>query len=97
MVDMVIRRMRLERGGSRRQLGARRYTDSYMPALENGLARPSRQALTHLAHRLLVAARAAWTGRRQTTEMTIRKQSRRALRQAVAAGRARAPSPDDVA
>lgn len=51
-VGAVIRRLRTARGLSQRELGSPRFTGSYISALENGHARPSQNAILHVADKL---------------------------------------------
>ncbi len=63
MIGKRLRRLRIERGLTQRELAAPTYTDAYVSTIEAGRRQPSRRALEHFAARLNVSAEELATGR----------------------------------
>ncbi len=63
MIGTRLRRLRLAKGLTQRELAAPRYTHAYVSTIEAGRRRPSRQALEHFASRLGVEVDQLLTGR----------------------------------
>jgi tetratricopeptide (TPR) repeat protein len=67
-----LRKLRLERGLTQRELGAPRYTHAYVSTIEAGRRHPSRAALEHFAERLGVGVDELETGRSPDLETRLR-------------------------
>jgi len=63
MIGQRLRRLRLARGLTQRDLAAPRYTHAYVSSIEAGRRRPSREALEHFASKLGVEVEEIATGR----------------------------------
>lgn len=63
MVGSRLRRLRLDRGLTQKELAAPRYTHAYISSIESGRRRPSRDALEHLAGKLQIGVEELLTGR----------------------------------
>lgn len=63
MIGKRLRRLRLARGLTQRELAAPNYTDAYVSTIEAGRRQPSRRALQHFADRLGVSVDELATGR----------------------------------
>jgi tetratricopeptide (TPR) repeat protein len=71
-VGTRLRRLRLAKGLTQRELGAPRYTHAYVSTIESGKRTPSRSALEHLAGKLGVDVDELLTGRTPGLETAIR-------------------------
>ena len=80
-----LRRLRLARGLTQRELGAPRYTHAYISTIEAGRRRPSPAALEHFASRLGVGVDELLTGRTPGLEASLRLELHEA-RVAISAG-----------
>lgn len=72
MVGARLRRLRVARGFTQRQLGEPRYTHAYVSTIEAGRRRPSHQALEHFASKLDVEVEELLTGRPPDLEVRLR-------------------------
>ena len=67
-----LRRLRVDRGLTQRELGGARYTHAYVSTIEAGRRRPSREAIEHFAAVLGVRAEELETGRAPDLEARLR-------------------------
>jgi tetratricopeptide (TPR) repeat protein len=74
MVGTRLRRLRVARGLTQRELGEPRYTHAYVSTIEAGRRRPSREALEHFAEKLGVGVDELATGRPPDLEPRLRLQ-----------------------
>jgi tetratricopeptide (TPR) repeat protein len=72
MVGTRLRRLRVARGLTQRELGEPRYTHAYVSTIETGRRRPSRSALEHFADKLGVGVDELATGRSPDLEPRLR-------------------------
>lgn len=72
MVGARLRRLRIARGLTQRELGGPRYTHAYVSSIEAGRRRPSREALEHFAAKLEVDVEQLLTGRTPGLETRLR-------------------------
>lgn len=63
MIGTRLRRLRLARGLTQKELAAPKYTHAYVSSIEAGHRRPSRAALEHFASKLGVEVEELLTGR----------------------------------
>jgi tetratricopeptide (TPR) repeat protein len=88
-LGMRLRRLRLSKGLTQRELGAPRYTHAYVSTIEAGRRRPSRAALEHFASKLDVGVEELVTGRTPDLEARLRVELHEA-RLAISSGDAEA-------
>jgi tetratricopeptide (TPR) repeat protein len=86
MIGKRLRRLRLERGLTQRELAAPEYTDAYVSTIEAGRRQPSQRALEYFATRLDVSVEELATGKPQDLEAQLELRVHEA-RIALSAGR----------
>jgi tetratricopeptide (TPR) repeat protein len=86
MIGTRIRRLRIARGLTQRELAEPRYSNAYVSTIEAGRREPSRRALEHFAARLGVDVEELATGRSPALQARLEVQLQEA-RIAVSAGR----------
>jgi tetratricopeptide (TPR) repeat protein len=72
MIGTRLRKLRIARGLTQRQLGEPRYTHAYVSTIEAGRRRPSREAVEHFAAKLGVGVEELETGRAPHLEPGLR-------------------------
>src|SRR5512134_1176792 len=72
MIGTRLRKLRIGKGLTQRELGHPKYTHAYVSTIEAGRRRPSRQALEHFAAKLGVDADELETGRAPDLEPSLR-------------------------
>ncbi|MGZ8599050.1 MAG: tetratricopeptide repeat protein [Actinomycetota bacterium] len=72
MVGARLRRLRVARGLTQKELGAPRYTHAYVSTIEAGRRHPSRDALEHFAAKLGIGVDELVTGRTPDLEARLR-------------------------